>query len=373
MKTQPTIKQAFAKAVELQKSGSITEAKALYEDILREDAANFSAYHALGLLYRENKEYEQALLFFKKAIRLNREFYLCLYDMAKTYDKLNKHELSFFYLEKVIRINPDFHSALFSIAQYYRKRRNEKRMIEYLYKTLEKLPGHPGANHLLASLDKKTDNEYSIGEYARDLFDRYADHFEDHLVSSLKYQVPFIIKEKLKTLDHPKNSRVLDLGCGTGLLGKTIVDQFPDLVGVDISSNMIEETRKKDIYTDLYVDDIHNFLLVNVQEFDLIIAADVFIYIQDLQTVFSRVKEHLNRNAYFIFSIELSTEIDPASSQLGKSGRYSHTMEYVESLCLENGFEVIEKEEIILREENQIEQKGEIYILKILPEKSLSI
>lgn len=366
MKNSLTIKQAFEKAMEYQKSRLITEAIELYEDILQDDDTNFDAYHLLGLLYKDNKEYEKALSYFKKAIKLNREFYICLYDMAKTYEKLNKRELSFFYLQKVIKINPDFHSALFSMAQYYRKMRNEKKMIEYLYKTLEKLPEHPGANHLLASLDRKTSNEYSIGEYARDLFDRYADHFEDHLLSSLKYQVPFIIKEKLKTLNTSKNSKVLDLGCGTGLLGKTIVDLFPNLVGVDISSNMIEETRKKEIYTELYVNDIHEFLLKSVQDFDLIIAADVFIYIKDLQTVFSRVKEHLETDAYFIFTIELSSEINSANYELGKSGRYTHTMKYVESLCKDNGFELIDKEEVTLRQENNKDQKGEVFILKIL-------
>ncbi len=344
----------------------LEKAELAYKKVLENNQNSAIAYHGLGLLYKENQEYDKALVFFKKAIKLNREFYICFYDIAKTYDKLNKFEQSFFYLQKVIKINPDFHNALFSMAQYYRKMRNEKKMIEYLYKTLEKLPEHPGANHLLASLNKETSNEYSVGEYARDLFDRYADHFEDHLISSLKYQVPFIIKEKLKSLNPPKNSKVLDLGCGTGLMGKTIVDLFPNLVGVDISSNMIEETRKKDIYTELYVNDIHEFLLIDAQEFDLIIAADVFIYIKDLQTVFSRVKKHLNRDAYFIFSIELSAEINLANYKLGKSGRYTHTMKYMESLCKDNGFKVIDKEEVILREENKIDQKGEIFILKSL-------
>jgi predicted TPR repeat methyltransferase len=433
MKKQLTITQAFEKALALQKSGSITQAKKIYEDILQEHNTNFDAHHLLGVChyqlkdftnsiqsikkaielnpndlhfyvnlgnsysalkqyeqaefvykqalqidpndsdtylqlgncYKKEKDYKNALIYFKKAIKVNNQCYLCYHQVADTYNKLYKLELSIFYLQKAIRICPDFYEALFSMAQCYRKMKNEEKMIEYLHKTLAKLPEHPGANHLLASLNKETSSKYS-SEYARDLFDRYADYFEDHLVRSLKYQVPFIIKEKLISLNPPKDSKILDLGCGTGLLGKTIVDIFPNLVGVDISSNMIEETRKKDIYSALHVNDIHDFLLKNVQGFDLIIAADVFIYIGDLQTIFSRAKKSLNKDGYFIFTTEFFTGTNQEDYQLAKNGRFSHNMEYVESLCQEIGFEIVDKEEIILREENQTEQKGVIFTLKIL-------
>jgi|GEM_PF-4959204 len=338
-------------------------AQSAYEEVLEKNPNSAIAYHGLGLSYKEKKEYNKALTFFKKAIKLDRNFFICYYDMANTYEKLNKFELYFFYLEKTININPDFYDALFSMAQYYRKTKNEKKMKVYLEKTLEKQPKHPGANHLLASLNQEADSIYSL-EYAEELFDRYADFFEAHLVDTLNYQVPFIIKEKLKYLNPPRSSKVLDLGCGTGLLGKTVVDMFPSLVGVDISANMIAEARKKEIYTTLHTKDINEFLSKNEQEFDLIIAPDVFIYIGDLKTIFSRVKTILKNNGYYIFTIEDDSNINTVDFQLGKSGRFSHTIKYVDSLCKENGFEIVDKEQIILREENKIGQEGIIYILK---------
>lgn len=321
------------------------------------------SFHLLGLSYKENKEYDKALINFKKAIKIDKMFYKCYYDIAIVYDKLKKHELSLFYLQKVIKINPNFSEALFSMAQYYRKTKNERKMKEYLQKTLEKKPNHPSANHLLASLNQETSSNYS-SEYAKELFDRYADFFEEHLVDILKYQLPFIIKEKLKSMDTPKDSKILDLGCGTGLLGKTIVDLYPNLVGVDISKNMIEEAKKKEIYISLYTDDINDFFLKNKQEFDLIIAPDVFIYIPDLKTIFSSVKKSLKNNGYYIFTIENCDENCTANYQLEKNGRFSHTTGYIESLSKDNGFNIMDKEEIIIREENKVGQKGIIYILR---------
>ncbi len=358
-----TVKQAFEKAIELQKSGSTTQAITIYKDILDDDKANFEANFELGNCYKNCKDYNKALFYLKEASKANTKCYTCHFNMAQIYDKLCKYEFSLFHLEKVMKVCPEFYEALFSIAQCYRKMKNEGKMYEYLKRTLAKLPEHPGANHLLASLNEETKSDYS-SLYARDLFDRYAGHFEEHLVSSLKYQVPFIIKEKLLSLNSAKDSKILDLGCGTGLLGKTVVDSFPNLVGVDISSNMIDETRKKDIYSELHTNDIQEFLLKSVQEYDLIIAADVFIYIGALKTIFSRIKKSINSNSYFIFTIELLNEFDKESFHLAKSGRFSHTIEYIESLCKDYGFEIIDKEKIILRQENKIGQKGVIFILK---------
>ncbi len=322
-------------------------------------------YIDLANCYKKNKEYKHALIYFKKAIKLDNKCSICYYNIADIYNKLHKLELRIFYLQKAISICPDFYDALFQMAQCYKKMGNENKMTEYLHRILVKQPKHPGANHLLCAHNEDTTSKYST-EYAEALFDRYADYFEDHLLNSLKYQVPFIIQEKLKSLNPPCNSKVLDLGCGTGLIGKAIVDLFPNLVGVDISTNMIKETRKKEIYTELHINDIDEFLLKSKQKFDLIIAADVFIYIGDLQNIFSRVNESLNSNGYFIFTLETFTGVTNANYQLGKSGRYSHTINYVTSLCKDIGFEVIDQEEIILRQESQKGQKGVIFILKTL-------
>ncbi len=351
MKTQLIIKQAFENSIK-----SIKKAIEL-------NPLEINFYIDIANCYKENRDYQNALIYLKKAIKIDNQSYVCHYNIADIYDKLNKFEFCLFHLQKAIKIFPESYDALFSMARYYKKMNNEKKMLMYLHKTLEKMPEHPGANHLLASHNKDISCNYSL-EYTKDLFDRYAGHFEEHLVSSLKYQVPFIIKEKLKYLNSPKCSKILDLGCGTGLIGKNIVDLFPNLVGVDISANMIEETRKKNIYNTLHVNDIHDFLLKNVQGFDLIIAADVFIYIGNLQIIFSRVKKSLNYNAYFIFTLELFSERSNEKFHLEQSGRYSHSIVYIDTLCETFGFEVIDKEEIILRQQNKIGQKGIIYILK---------
>ena len=341
------------------------KAKSVLKKAIELDSSKSDVYLQLGNCYVKSRDYKNGLIFYKKAVKINNRCCICYYNMADTYNKIYKYDHAIFYLQKLIKICPDYYEAFYSMAQCYKQMKNERKMLEYLHITLQKLPEHPGANHLLASYNGETTSKYS-SEYAKKLFNNYADYFEEHLLNSLKYQVPFIIKEKLKPLNIPKNSKVLDLGCGTGLIGKNIVDLFPDLVGVDISANMIEETRKKEIYTELHISDINDFLLKNVQEFHLVIAADVFLYIGDLEIIFSSIKKFLNSNGYFLFTIELSTEIDQTDFQLGNSRRFSHSVEYIENMSKDFGFEVVDKEEIILRQENKIGQKGAIFILQII-------
>jgi predicted TPR repeat methyltransferase len=81
-----------------------------------------------------------------------------------------------------------------------------------------------------------------------------------------------------------------------------------------------------------------------------------------LENIFSIIKNSLDDKGYFIFTIELS-KIDIKSYQLSKNGRFSHTINYIETLCKKKGFKLFEKEKIILREENKVGQEGVIFIL----------
>ena len=51
----------------------------------------------------------------------------------------------------------------------------------------------------------------------------------------------------------PKDGRILDAGAGTGLVGKFLSeDGYTDLVAMDLSSGMLEEARKKNVYQEFH-------------------------------------------------------------------------------------------------------------------------
>jgi predicted TPR repeat methyltransferase len=72
-------------------------------------------------------------------------------------------------------------------------------------------------------------------------------------------------------------------------------------------------------------------------QFDLIVAADVFIYIGDLGTVFAEAARLARGKALFAFSIETCSGAD---WQLQESGRYAQSAGYIERLAKEHGFNI---------------------------------
>jgi tetratricopeptide (TPR) repeat protein len=101
-------------------------------------------------------------------------------------------------------------------------------------------------------------------EYVRAVFDGYAEHFEEHLVS-LGYRVPGLMREKL--VRHPTIisgdclGPALDLGCGTGLVAIALSDlPVVPLVGVDASPRMLQAAGAKNLYAGLHEADLLSFL-----------------------------------------------------------------------------------------------------------------
>lgn len=175
--------------------------------------------------------------------------------------------------------------------------------------------------------------------YIRGLFDDYADRFEAALVNTLGYRVPWLLGAHLETLrpareDRPTFSRALDLGCGTGLMGEVLGARAGRLVGVDLSPEMVEKAAAKAIYHDLVVADAVAFLRKTEAVFDLVTAADVFVYVGTLDEIFAALVPRLAPGGIFAFSVERAEAGDVL---LRDSLRYAHGEDYLHRLAAAAG------------------------------------
>ena len=124
-------------------------------------------------------------------------------------------------------------------------------------KALSIKPDYAVPQHMLNALTGNKSTE-PPKEYVKNLFDDYAERFDESLVGQLGYKLPFLMKELIFKLDPTRKifEKVIDLGCGTGLTGKELRDISKNLTGIDISSNMVAKTREQDVYDRLIVGDI---------------------------------------------------------------------------------------------------------------------
>jgi len=209
-------------------------------------------------------------------------------------------------------------------------------------------PGNPMLQHLLAAANGDTTARAPRG-YVQSLFDEQAPRFDAHLVGELEYRVPGELAALVRPALTQTPSRVLDLGCGTGLAGAALAGNGIELVGADLSAGMLAVARKRGIYTQLLQLDALDALAQSpTGSLHAVIAADVFIYIGDLAEIFTAAARVLSPGGLFAFSIEL---LETGSYRLQPSGRYAHAVDYLRSLAAAAELEALALHEVrILRQ-----------------------
>ena len=186
--------------------------------------------------------------------------------------------------------------------------------------------------------------------YVESLFDDYAEQFDAHLVGQLGYRAHIVLVDRLFSLPQvPKRfESALDLGCGTGLCGPLVKPHTDRLTGVDLSAAMLDKARARGVYDALSHSDLSAYLL-EVQGqgqalHDLVLSADVFIYVGALEAVFAGVSRVLAAGGVFCFSVEKATDTEDSAVdwQLTPGMRYAHSARYLRALSATHGFDVVQ-------------------------------
>lgn len=191
--------------------------------------------------------------------------------------------------------------------------------------------------------------------YVEALFDGYASQFNAHVVQQLHYDAPAVLVQRIAASGR-RFGHALDLGCGTGLCGRLLKPLAGAVDGIDLSANMLDEAQALGVYQLLEQAELTQFLRATERRYDLAIAADVLIYLGDLQPVFAGVARVLQPGGVFCCTVEL---VDDAQDVvLRPSLRYAHSERYLRALAKANGFAVEHCERRTVREEQRVPIPG---------------
>lgn len=192
----------------------------------------------------------------------------------------------------------------------------------------------------------------------RSIFDSMASVYDEHMVRGLRYQLPKRVADALIAQDPDKRFNLLDLGCGTGLLGVCLGTMQGYLIGVDVSLPMIEQAGRHKVYDKFHNVDVLEALSSTPEaQYEVITALDVFDYVGDLTHAIPDALRILTADGQLIFSCEEA----PADGQdlvLLASDRYAHKRSHIEQLCKDAGFSSVEVESLVLRTENNADVEG---------------
>ena len=112
----------------------------------------------------------------------------------------------------------------------------------------------------------------------KELAERYgqmAQNYDDSLQGEWGWTPPEYIADVFSRYV-AKDSRILDAGVGTGLVGEALVTRgYSDLFGIDISKAMMQKAREKRVYRELHLMELGKTLKFSNDFFDAVIAVGV--------------------------------------------------------------------------------------------------
>ena len=259
-------------------------------------------------------------------------------------------------LEQALELVPGWVAGWFQLGEYRHKAGLPEASAAYR-RSVELAPDDMfGAGLKLSLLNNPTRPDLPSSRFIEGLFDEYADRFDAALVQRLGYTTPVELIAMLRQHLPTPYGTVVDLGCGTGLVGAEIHGQCDILEGYDISENMLAKARAKGHYqhlakADLSLEPPRSGLFEDraVHRADIVAATDVMIYLGDLDAVFANAAALLKPSGTFAFSVEKSAS--DTGFELRPSMRYAHSVDHVDKMLAAHGMRSVAVEETMIRME----------------------
>ena len=327
------------------------EAESLYKKALDVQPLNADAHiNYADFLYRQHRliealeEYRHAVILAPKRTEISNNLGIIQKDLGEY-----EEALGLFF--NALLAEPERKEYALNIAEtlilLYEK--DSKKAKQIAGNWLKNMPDNIFAKRISEIFNQSTGN--NAQQYTQELFDLFAENYEQ-VMKNIDYKLP----QEFARILSPLSGLIIDLGCGTGLIGEALKNENNTFIGVDISEKMAEIARAKKIYKEVIIDDITHYCQ-NLPPADWVVAADVFGYIGDLDNLLQSI---FPRN--LCFSIAVDEKCD--TYQLVYNGRYRHNPKYIKNLLQKCGYSNIIEHKLNIRTENGVPVKGVIFVAK---------
>jgi predicted TPR repeat methyltransferase len=285
-----------------------------------------------------------------------------LSDLAKRLRRGGKTRMAFLCQQTVVKLAADDADAWCYLGElaHIVGQRDEARDAYEKYLSLE--PDDAEVKHILVALRDEVPPSRAPDECIQQLYERFSSFYEKNVCDDLDTQAPDRIRELAQAaLGDRTGLALLDLGCGTGLAGVQLKPRAARMVGIDLSPQMTALARERNLYDQIEVAEITDWLRRSSDHFDLVAACDCLIYFGDLRQVVAPAASLLNAGGAIVFTVERGEHYPFC---LTDSGRYAHHPDHLREVAEEAGLQVVRLEEGYLRMEYGSEVTGLFAALK---------
>jgi len=357
--------------------GRSEEGVRLIEAALKITPKHPDAHNNLGNIHKEGGRFTDAERCYRKALHCGPKHYNAQNNLAVVLEAQERLEEAFEAYAKLLQQAPKFAQGHYLMGTFLRNHAQNMQHVEQsveCFRTAHALdprntraleglgvslyalnryeaaaqvyrdwlarePEHPVARHMLAACGGAEVPSRADDAYVRNVFDKFADSFDEQLLKNLSYRAPQVLATALGEVLPGATAEldVLDAGCGTGLCSPLLRPYAKHLVGVDLSGGMVDKARLRGGYDELEVAELTGYLQAHPAAYDVVFSADTLIYFGELKNVLDAAYAALRPCGWLAFTVE-TAEGEDARVDLSPSGRYQHTRCYVERALASAGF-----------------------------------
>jgi len=357
----------FHLACILMKQDKIDDALVELTEVAKSQPYHFETQSNIAVCYLKKGELNSAKIHYLQALEFMPNDVQILFNLGIINTQQGNVDSAIQFYQKAVRHNPDFFAAHNNLGVAFLAKQHTAFALHHFQEAARLQPDNSSIQYTIQALSQNQPVLSAPTDYVKSLFDAYADHYEQHLLTALDYQLPAHL-QRIIAAAHPAQASwdILDLGCGTGLCGMVVKPFAKTLAGVDLSEKMLEAAAAKKIYDTLQCDELNVFLASRHAEYDLILAGDVLVYMGDLSALFQHIQHALRINGLFAFNTEISENED---YKMNQSGRFSHSKKYLDELAKKNHLSIFHYEKAITRMQNNEPVYGHLYIFQHHPRK----
>lgn len=135
-------------------------------------------------------------------------------------------------------------------------------------------------------------------------YDEWAEEYDHDLINELGYAALFTATKLLKQYQDDPNSYILDAGCGTGLVGKSLQELgFKKIDGLDYSKVMLKKAQEKQLYQQLSQGDLTDSLDIPTNTYDAVISVGTFTCGHVGPEAFDELTRIIKPGGYICFTV----------------------------------------------------------------------
>ncbi|MCX9156611.1 tetratricopeptide repeat protein [Niveibacterium sp. 24ML] len=336
-------------------AGRMEEAESHYRRVLDLRPDSPDTLSNLGTLYRALDRFDEAETVLLRALEMAPNHIKSINNLGLLCNRLGRSDDAIGFYTRAISLMPQHADGHHLLGALYFTQGRLKEAAEVYRHWMDTVPGHPTAKHMYAACSGDNVPARAADDYVERTFDLFAESFEQQLQQKLSYQAPELCAEvAARFLPRPEATlTMLDAGCGTGLCGPLFKSWAKHLVGVDLSSGMLQKASGKQCYDELIKAELTTWIAANPDRFDMIVSADTLCYFGSLAEPLLASAASLRPGGLLVFSVEAADDsIVLEGHRINPHGRYSHTRSHIEACLSAAGLARLAIEDAVLRTEN---------------------